>query len=59
MKQIPGFRNTNQARDLFKPILLSTLTDVRQEIDKIQNAETKSHLLKKYGFQPISNSETQ
>jgi ankyrin repeat protein len=59
LKQIPGFRNTNQAKHLFKPILLPTLIDVRQEINRIRNTEVRIHLLEKYGFQPISNAEAQ
>jgi len=51
IKQMPGFRNTNQARDLFKPLLLPTLTDVRQEINRITNETLRNQLLEKYGFQ--------
>lgn len=59
LKQIPGFKNTNLPRDLFKPILLPTLTDVRQEINRIRIEDVRTQLLEKYGFQPITDAETQ
>jgi len=56
IKQIHCFTR-NLTRDLFKPVLLPTLTDVRQEINRITNEEIRNQLLEKYGFQPTTNSE--
>lgn len=55
LKQMRGFAKTNLPRDLFKPILLPTIIDVRKEINRID----QNQLLEKYGFQPISSSEAQ